>query len=234
MALPHSVHSAYYYCCFRPGVIHTAVVTTVTPLIDPGGLVAPLPVLPDVYRMTLDWGPYNGVTPVNVIHWLDGSGASNEAELAAAFDASIDNSLWKPISSHFLLAQVSIIKLDGVSATQVYPLTSGAAGGSTGGMIPQAAQILSLRTPLRGPAGRGRLFLGPIGEDWETEGQADSSLATDLQTGWSDFLETIGATDGEWALVVASYTHETVSAVTSLTVPLVLATQRRRQDQMRR
>jgi len=106
-------------------------------------------------------------------------------------------------------------------------------GGGTGETIVQGCALVSLHTAQRGSRGRGRVYLGPI-----TEGkQADGTLvaASQIQTldAWAAWQENMLSATPSIELGVASYTHADFHPVTSIRVDSIIATQRRRLDQLR-
>jgi len=64
-------------------------------------------------------------------------------------------------------------------------------------------------------------------------GKVKPAYLADLQGGWGDFQADLEGNAPPVTLVVASYKEEVANAVTSILVQPVLATQRRRQSQLR-
>jgi len=186
----------------------------------------PLPVISDVFRVTLNWGPAHGLSPRNVLHFEAASG--DEVALATTLTDNFTDSMWQPVMQDWAFSSLDIIKLDGVSATVTVPIDP--QGSLTSGdWIPNEAVIVSLHTGVRGPKGRGRVYLGPIAESVQNGGLYTS--VSSLTTAWSDFANAM-STDGKpW--VVASYAHAEAHQVTSLHVPGLVGSQRRRLDALR-
>jgi len=194
--------------------------------------MAPLPVINDVFRVTLNWSQHEGVTPRNVLHFLSNTG--DEADLAAALDAQMLNDMWVPMSINQTIDSYAIIKLDGTSATQVIASTAGTHGRADNAIIPQVAAIASLRTSQRGSRGRGRVYIGPCCEDKVGSGiiTAVGDVAG-MQTAWSTFTGGMVTEGAGYEFGVASYVHADFNGLNNLTIERTLATQRRRQDQLR-
>lgn len=193
----------------------------------------PLPVIPNVCRVTLNWtNPGGGVRAVNVTHWQTGGDGFNVSDFGTQFDANIANDLWKPIHSDYQLLTIDMLPLDGTSPTSTKTLTPGATGGSAGDVIPAMCQINSLRTDQRGPEGRGRLFLGPTGDSWWTNGLSGSTELATLEASWVSFLLAMHTAGDLYALMVASYAHATANFVQTMHFPQSAGIQRRRQEQL--
>jgi hypothetical protein len=189
----------------------------------------PLPTIADTYRVTLDWSVADGVNPANVMHFTMPSGS--ESDLFDALTANLNEPMFACVSSAFRINGVSILKLDGSSATQSFVLATPIDGTSGAEFSPASAGIVKLQTTQRGPRGRGRQYYGPVGEDAMSNGGLGSSTTSAMSSGWADFLPGIAA-DGA-PLVVASYVHSDVHQVTAVTIEAILGTQRRRQNQLR-
>ena len=187
----------------------------------------PLPVIANTARCTLHWVGDSANPPlaINVIH-LEAS-ARTEEEMADSIQSALDaeqvNAL-ACLSSAYVLAQVDVIKLDGSSGTQSFGY-SGPAGQAGGDYIPQGCMVVSLKTAGRGPQARGRIYIGPVAESRQANGQLTSGA--DPTAGWSNVLDALSSDSNP--LVVASYVHSTKREVTSLTIHNALRTQRRRQ-----
>jgi hypothetical protein len=193
--------------------------------------MAPLPNITGVFRLSIDWPVNLGVKPTNVFHFLNISG--DEAELADNFAASQQTHQWEPISQAYDATSLSIIKLDGHSATQVFPVTPGDIKGEQVGsdQIAQACAVVSYHTGQRGPRGRGRTYVGPITEASQANGVLNSTIQGHMATAWGDFLDAMATLD--YSLVVASYAHHDANGVTAVNVDSIVGTQRRRLDQLR-
>jgi hypothetical protein len=192
--------------------------------------MAPLPVIADVYRLTLLWVHASGQRAVNVLHVHRTT--STAASVATLIDANVTANMWQPLSSGASVQELHVLKLDGTSSTYEL-LTSGAkwTGGTSGDFIPQAAVLISLKTGLRGPSNRGRIFLPFTTETSSGNGTLQTASQATMETAWSAFIAALGT--GATTLVVASYAHAIFHNVDSFNVELPLATQRRRQDRVR-
>jgi hypothetical protein len=187
-----------------------------------------LPVIADTFRVTINGQPFDGVTPHNVFHIEAPSG--NEDDVAAAINDIMPLPMWLPVPGPNQATDMDIIKLDGVHASASYDLTGwNAEGGSD--PVPATAAVVSLKTAQRGPQGRGRQYVGPVGEANQDGGELDPDNRADLQTAWLDF--TGGLESHDMGLVVASYVHAAAYPVVGIHVDNLLGTQRRRQDQKR-
>ncbi len=186
----------------------------------------PLPTIADVYRVTLNWGTAHGITPRNVLHFS--APGLTDADIATAFDANASDDMWKCIQQDWAFTSLDILKLDGTSATTTHAVS---AQGSlqSGDWATPVAGVMSLRTPARGSAGRGRVFLGPVAEVQLTSGLLISTAA--IGTAWEAFR--VGMQAAGTALVVASYVHVTSHPVTNLHMSNIPGVVRRRQDQLR-
>lgn len=189
-----------------------------------------LPVITDVFRCTMNFSG-GGATSHNVFHVLS-SAPSNETDVAEALDAAAAADMFKPMSSSWSLDSWTVLALDGASAGITISASTGNNGGSTGGTILSSAAILSLQTTTRGPKGRGRLFMGPIGEGANEGGYLDLPTRNDWVSEWAAFAGRLDAGTPSLTLVVASYVHSEAYVVSNLVGRLKLGTQRRRQDQL--
>lgn len=197
-----------------------------------------LPVIAGVYRQTILWGGSHGIVPRNVLNYHSASGdvLAVGASIAAAFESvGASTNLWNPCSDGQTATSFSLLPLDGVTASVDRPFTHAQAGQTaTGGdFIPEACYVLSLKTGFRGPQGRGRVYIGPIGEQTQANGLVDATRATNVLTAWGTLITARAAQTPAVTLVVASYKHAVAHNVTSLRVDTVIGTQRRRLNQLR-
>jgi hypothetical protein len=197
--------------------------------------MAPLPVIPDVFRITLRWSMVSGVRPVNVFHVR--APASTAADVANDVRTAIlagfsPQNMFRPMASGYTLEEFDVLPLDGTSPVfQKNMLPDNIIGGSTGEIIPQAAAVISLKTTIRGARGRGRMYLGPTTEGTDTAGLIDGPIAAATLTGWGNFIASLSASGSD--LVIASYVHSDAHDVLNVRVDSVVGTQRRRADQLR-
>jgi hypothetical protein len=138
------------------------------------------------------------------------------------------------VSSEFTLNTFDILKLDGTSAGTNFPAGDLEPDGHSGEFSPNVALIVGFHTAVRGPSGRGRMFQGPVAENDQANGlYTGTATRTDIIAGWVAFQTAMIAEASSLAHVVASYKDESFAPVSNYQVPEVLATQRRRQDQLR-
>lgn len=192
----------------------------------------PLPEIPGVVRLTWNFQTVSGVTPRIVQHLF--SATSNMEDLGQAIVDSAPEGLFGPMLAGHEPASISLLPLDGTTPTYEHstvwndPLCLG-----TGQMMPAVCALLQFKTNQRGPRGRGRSFIGPIVEQANLDGVLDGTTRGNLQDAWVVFATGISTHVDGGILCVASYTHEDQHLVTNLTIDTVVATQRRRQDQLR-
>lgn len=196
-----------------------------------------LPTIANVYRVTFNWSAVDGVTPRNVIHLHAAS--SNEASLGANIDTAIaamasPSHMFHACNDAQVCADVDILKLDGTSATVNYPLATHLTGGQgSGQIIPQGCALVSFHTIFRGPAHRGRVYVGPIAESAQSNGVVDSTSRGLMLAAWNAFHASgLGSSPG-FDLAVASYVHASWASVATIRVDSIAATQRRRINQLR-
>lgn len=195
--------------------------------------MAPLPVIADVIRCDLKWPNISGVAPHSTFHISTDVDDLEQiaTELGNAYDA-IDDSPFQLLYSGYTVNQVFLTPLDGTTAGQAFPLGTSFAGDSTGGILPNVCGVMSFRTERRGPQGRGRMYLGPVGEGDISDGRIDSGTLTATVQGWKDFNDELVASPVNAAMVVASYKHSAAYTVTSMSMRTAAGTMRRRQNQL--
>lgn len=196
--------------------------------------MAPLPVIANVVRCTLNGAEEGGVAPRNVFHLL-ASGA-DESDIGASIFNNFQTDQFGVVPGDFVAQSVDILKLDGTSPTVNVPAPedfdpTGIWGPIGDEWSPADAAVISLRTSVRGPRGRGRLFLGPLREAAMVNGSLAGGGATSLSDAWVAWGSQM-ALDG-FELVVASYTHADANQVTNLHADPGLGTCRRRLLQQR-
>lgn len=196
--------------------------------------MAPLPVIADTVRVTWLFESYLGVTPRVVQHYRTAS--ANMAELADSIRDNLVAGLFGPMHESFEPQGIALLPLDGVQATYVFsfptPGTPALCNG-TGQIMPAVSALMTWRTLLRGPANRGRSYIGPVVESAVSDGVLDEPWLSDLEDSWSTFLAGLSAEDPAVRLCVASYVNAESTIVASGRSVRTLATQRRRQDQLR-
>jgi len=186
----------------------------------------PLPEIADCFRVTFNWTNLSGgPSSHNVMHFT--SASLNEEDLGNALEAQLDDAMFTAISADYECVSLDIIKLDGTSATQTYEFTGGGFhGDGSDQIIYEGAACVSLRSLVRGPKGRGRVFLGPVSEGSTGNGLINPTGVAIMQSAWDSFI--IGIAGADAILSVASYVHETAYAVQTAHVDEYLCTQRRR------
>lgn len=193
-----------------------------------------LPVIDDTFRVTWEFASYQGVTPRVIQHYR--TSTSDGEELGVALWEEAVDSLFFPMHESFEPEQLSIIRLDGSSATVVVPKSSHSTAqlcATTGEIIPSAAAVMSWRSLIRGPKGRGRSYIGPVSESACENGFLIGDATTLMPLAWGTFFTALGARDPSIGPVIASYVHSEAYLIQNANLNLVLGTQRRRQDQLR-
>lgn len=195
--------------------------------------MAPLPTITNVVRVDFPWNTGAGVAPHNTIHLITGEDDLDQigADLGAAFDAATNNP-WAFLYSGYSLDNVLLTPLNGTSAGQVVELGTTIEGSGSGGLIPASAAVLSFRTTQRGPRGRGRIYLGPIGEASQADGIVASNTRTETIAAWNEVKASLAASTSLADLAVASYVHSEAGVVTSISMRTQAGTLRRRQNQL--
>ena len=194
--------------------------------------MAPLPVITNVFRCALEWQGGGGQSAVNILHI--GNDTDDESGVFADLDAAVNSTLWRNTCSTAAITRVVIWDLSGSTAGQVFTPTGGDwEGGSSGTeWAPAVAQLVSLRTAVRGSRGRGRIYLPFISEGGVADGFiSDVGVLAEQQAAWDTFVDDLAAAGSQ--LQVASYAHESSNVVTGVNVEAILATQRRRQSRLR-
>lgn len=195
--------------------------------------MAPLPTIGNVVRCDLQWRAVAGVPSHSTFHILTSSTDLEQIalDIGSAFDDG--DQCW---DFHYTMSasinDILLTPLDGVTAGQQLPLGTTLNGQGAGGVLPAAAAVLSFRTNQRGPRGRGRIYIGPLGENDVEDGLVSSTIRNGTVTAWQDFNTSLAASSTAGSLCVASYTHATASGVTSIGMRLPMGTVRHRQDQL--
>jgi hypothetical protein len=185
----------------------------------------PLPIIADIFRVTLNWEDTGAGKAHNVLHFS--APGKTESDVFTTIDAHVTQQMWDWAATTEVVESVSVLPLDGSSATTVHLTGSPAkwTGGGTGQPLPQVCGIIKLETGLRGPANRGRVFIPHVGEG-ETAVGALSDITT-VSTAWVAFANAM-ATAGV-ALGVASYKNVDWHQAINVGGGSRTATQRRRQ-----
>lgn len=186
-----------------------------------------LPVIPNTFRCTLNYAAVNGCSPVNVFH-VQSTLGSAAAVAEALWTAEVEG-LLLPVPAAFEPTSYTVIELDGSSASFEFPRPVGSETlclAEDEEPIMEGAVVLSLRTGVRGPRGRGRLFIGPIGENIQNEGRIVGDSLTLLAPIWEEYITNLVGED--CVMSVASYAHAEANFIAGVTVQPYMATQRRR------
>jgi len=193
-----------------------------------------LPVIENCTRVTWNFATYLGVTPRVVQHFL--TATSDMQELGDNIWSNVADGIFGPMHQNFEPTSIALLPLDGTSATTIVdnpaPSDSNLCN-ADGQMLPAVAALMSWRTLVRGPKARGRSYIGPICEQTTSDGVLDDPWRSDLQSAWNDTLLALGGVTPSIALCVASYVHEEAYLVQSASAERPVATQRRRQQQLR-
>lgn len=194
--------------------------------------MTPLPVINDVYRVTWEWYLSNnvGARAANVLHFYDNLGTQSAADLFTDLNTITNNNMFAMQDPQANIYNVNIIPLDGTSPGTDFTYSSAKGGSGTGEAIPQAAPLVLFKTLVRGPKGRGRMFLPFLDEAAQVDGALDPTKRTTAITNWGTFRTSMGAQN--WDLCVASYKHASASLVTSISFRTVSATIRRRVNRL--
>jgi hypothetical protein len=190
----------------------------------------PLPVIAGVARCTFLWKSAHGITPRNVIH-IHGN-VGNLQDCVTDMEAVMTDNMWKTIQQDWAFDHIEAIRLDGTTASEIWDLS--AQGSLTSGdAMPALATVVSMRTIIRGPRGRGRVFLGPMAESQQNNGIVLEASRALVETAWKDFVDGLPGESQGNHVCIASYAHADQETVTSVSVPTLCGTVRRRQDQLR-
>lgn len=194
----------------------------------------PLPIISNVYRITMLYTAVSGITPRNVWH-LRSPSADRGVIADAIVTAAEGEPLMQGMDPDHHPDSFEILPLDGVSAASVHdmPSTAWTSEAASGAGVPAAAAVVSLRTLFRGPRGRGRLYIGPMQEPNIDDGIVLEDTRDSLEAAWRNFNTGLLGFDPIIALGVASYTHDAFAVVNSIAVSPICGTMRRRQDQLR-
>lgn len=188
--------------------------------------MAPLPEIADTYRVCFRWNQDN---VCNVLHF-HGSGGTVDG-LANAIAANVSSAMWNVVANFLKVVELEITPLFDDAATYSY-FTDGTAKWTgtvaSGESIPAVAAVVSLHTAFRGPANRGRVYVGPVAEQATSFGTLDDSRRTAMVTAWGNFGS--GLISDDYQHVVASYVHGTALTVTNYSIRSACGTMRRRQD----
>lgn len=190
----------------------------------------PLPVIANVFRVSLEWNLGSPNSAANVMHFSAPS--LTASGLLTLLDSTVTSSMWYATASTLAVNQIRATKLDGSSVTQVLAVTGAKwTGAQVADEIPQMAAIVKIVTSLRGRSFRGRIFLPGVAENKQAAGILDATTVSNGQTAWNTFVAAM--VSGGATLGVASYKNATFQAQQSVLCEGVAATQRRRMTRLR-
>jgi len=191
-------------------------------------------VISGVFRVAFEWfNATNGQKAVNVMCFENGAGTVSG--LFSALNSNVTAGMWRSVNLQFAITSVKMLPLDGVSPTTPESPTGAqwkTNFGVDNGYETQNAAIVSLRTAFRGPQARGRVYLPATDEAFSNAGAFDATAQASMQTAWTNFVAAMSASG--YVLCVASRKHLTFHQVTTVQVEGLMATQRRRQQRLRR
>jgi hypothetical protein len=133
-------------------------------LSDPGHIGGAI-VIPNCVRVILRWSLTNGKTAHNVIAGQVGASFTPTAAIAEAIRAGlVAGSNWTSyagfLASTTALAGVDIQDLRSTTATIVSSTGASTPGTSVSAAVPgEVSAVVTVKTNMRGPAGRGRIYL---------------------------------------------------------------------------
>jgi len=198
--------------------------------------MAALPVIADVYRVVLLWTSAGGPTPVNVFHVRctdTGDVSAIVGKIGSAHAGLTTGEPFEGMSNNFTVTGCDITPLDGTTASTTQDLGTEITGSGTGDIIPNMAAVESFQTTVRGPRGRGRMYIGPIGEATQSDGTLSGGVASGMTTGWANLIAAMAAGSPSVQLVVASYVHGDANDVVSNRTDALVGSMRRRLDALR-
>lgn len=149
------------------------------------------------------------------------------ADIAAAYIDHFSGDQVLVLSSNWAFQSMEITPLDGLTAPSFFAFTGGAHGTASGDIVPGYCNVISQRTAVRGPRGRGRMYIGPTTEGALTSGRFLTANLTTIAASWGAFDANM-AGDGIQP-VVASYVHSDAHDVVSIRADQSAGIQRRRQ-----
>lgn len=195
--------------------------------------MSPLPVIENCYRITTNFQSVAGCQPHNVWHVLAPS--SDVTEVAEAIYNFEQEGLYGVMPAAFEPTSYDVLPLDGESPAIRYdrPVGSEELCLGSGDWIPEAAAVVRFRTHVRGPKGRGRLFVGPLQEAANVNGTVIGDAYPDMITAWQNYYNELQTQLVPMYLAVASYTHAEANPVASISGDTHVVTQRRRLLQQR-
>lgn len=189
----------------------------------------PLPIIPTVSRATLIFNSAVAPRPATInLHFRDIPGGQTEANLYADLDTNVTQAMWTTVGGTAAINNVTVIKLDGASAGQTFltPVATRWQGLGSADCILQGATCISLKSTLRGPRGRNRVYLPWVGEGQQVNGVLDNTAVGNTTAAWNAFRAAMIVSG--WQMQVVSPANIDSEDVSSLVVRNFVKTQRRR------
>lgn len=191
--------------------------------------MAVLPIIPNIFRVTINWADLGGATGKNVMHF---SGPSKDSQdVADALTANTQTNQFQGMSTTAAALTATILPLDGVTPGADYSLGTSWQGQTASDYMTAPAVIIKHVTAVRGRSGRGRIYLPFVAETQQNAGRITPGSVTNMTGAWVAFANAMEA-DGI-ALGVASYTESIWRQSINIACESALGTQRRRQQRVR-
>lgn len=173
-----------------------------------------------------------GFDGVNVLHvgGLDTTDAGAIADLAMNAAAAYQSTILGQKTSAFVLDAMRATSLDTVDGPQATSVANESGGRATATpMTPERCMVVQLRTALRGPSHRGRVYDNGYADDQAAiNGSVSTTSRNQISQLWLDFRSALRAGGTGPDLVVVSYKLGLANPVIDCTVADVVGLQRRR------
>ena|SRR5215831_14455834 len=173
----------------------------------------PLPVLTNCWRIANNY-TCGEASFVNVWNVQDDGSSPDGSQVGAAFIAAYDqaspSSMRALHSSAVTLGAVECTPYDGSTPTTVVNRSAGVHGtGTTPPVAAQVAGIITLQSVIRGPRGRGRIFMGglPAGLLDADGARFSTSWPTDVASWEGNFEVALAAGSPGLNIVIVSLKH---------------------------
>lgn len=192
----------------------------------------PLPVIADVFRVSLHWTGVNGLSAENVMHFRASGGTASG--LNTALQAAMSAAMWGPVASSAAIDSANILELDGSSGGQEFVWAADAkwTGQQATETMPGVAAVVKHVTGLRGRDRRGRTYVPLIAEGAQASGLLLAAIPIAMTTAWENFRVAMAAAN--FVPVVASYLNGFATTITQYFPESAVGTQRRRQGRVRK
>jgi hypothetical protein len=167
----------------------------------------PLPVIDGVCRVSCGGTIQGGGRWSNTWHARHSAGGTPDLAAITAleleFIAFYTAACFLSVPAGTTLEDVNVTPLDGSSGAFSFPVGLAGTGG-TGSMPPEVAEVLTIRTALRGRRHRGRVFLPAfVKDDFDSAGHVSATAIARVQA--SAVALQAAAVISSWSLGVASY-----------------------------